>query len=643
MDSKEPVPSKLIFPMQRGPFQNNGASPWYCTIRLGTPAQSLKFSLDSGTNMSWVTSTLCPAEQCVHSGGGRFDIEASSTFAFTDCVRRPYSFGPWGTMQVESASDILTLPNDARLDSELFLAAAYEGDQFKALDWDGGLGLPCSSAYVEGRSSFVFQTLMREGQLDPAQPFVAFDWDAVRHSGSCQMGAIDPSKAQGPHLFLPWSVYNALPGVEYIWSTELKSYSVGSEKLRSNIKFALDSGSSQFKGDSALMRETLARIAQGNQPDILLEFADGQMTLGSDLYNCRVEAGPQQGQTVPQFAPLGLTDLVLVGSLVMEYCYTLYEYQVVKCNREVYSLAPVGVWLFNRPEGPQIITRSSSKPFMPGARAVGDRKLTLPGPAFETATVAGAWRNDYGSVMTLAVAGQQITGTYRSSTGSTGEYSVIGCLSGSDASRAKTQPLAMAIEWHDLGDGTQDPSWNWASGLSGQLSVTDQGDVLTLNHVLVATSDFAELARQGSYIDKLVYRRLEPQAPSRPNANIEPLSIENNLAGQWVAAEGSSLVLSVHSDSKKRFGIVQGSFKGREASAEVTGFTDINALQSTISLQSVSLTVAIHHDNTVCTLIGTLDLVADILSLLILTSSAIAPGQPYLATQISSLHFKRIS
>ncbi|ONH51168.1 Avidin family protein [Pseudomonas cedrina] len=640
--TSKPLQNNLAFPMQRGPFQGNGASPWYCTLKLGTPAQSLKFSLDTGTNMSWVTSTLCPADQCKHFAGGRFDIQASSTFAFTDCLRRPYGFGPWGTMQVESACDVLILPNDARLDSQLFLAAAYEGDQFKQLDWDGGLGLPCSSAYVEGRSSFVLQALMREGQLDPTQPFVAFDWDASTRTGSCQMGAVDNAKTQGPHLFLPWSVYSELPGVEYIWSTELTSYSVGSEKLRTNIKFALDSGSSQFKGDNALMRETLARIAHSDQPDILLEFADGQITLGSELYNCLIEAGPEKGQVLPQFAPMGLADLVVVGSLIMEHCYTVYEYQVVKCSHEVYSLAPVGIWLFNRADGPQIITRSSSKPFMPGARAVLETKVTLPGPSIGATTVAGTWANDYGSVMTLEVSGRQVTGTYRSSTGSTGEYSIAGCLSGTAATRAKSQALALAIEWHDLGDAKKDPSWHWASGLSGQLSVTDKGDVLTLNHLLVATSDFPELARQGTYIDKLVYTRAEQQTPIRTSAESDPMSIENTLAGYWVAAGGTFLMLSVHSDSMKRFGIVQGFFRNQDVSAEVTGFTDINAQESNLSLQSVSLTIATDRDNTVRAVCGALDLMADTLSLLILASSPVAPAHAYLATQISSLHFTRL-
>lgn len=87
-----------------------------------------------------------------------------------------------------------------------------------------------------------------------------------------------------------------MPGVEYIWSTELKSYTVGTEQLAADIKFAIDSGSSRFKGDDTLMRQTLARIAQGGEPDVVLGFADGELTLGANLYNCLIDEGPQKAR-----------------------------------------------------------------------------------------------------------------------------------------------------------------------------------------------------------------------------------------------------------------------------------------------------------------------------------------------------------
>lgn len=632
--------------MQRGPFQNNGATPWYTLVPVGTPGQPLKLSLDTGTNITWITSTLCSPDRCQHYSAGRFDYQASSSFTFTDCLQRPYSFGPWGTMQVESGSDVLTLNNTA-LPTQLLLAADYTGTQFHQLDWDGGMGIPSSSAYVDGRSSFVFQTLMSSGKIDPHQPFVAFDWDPASRRGVCQMGAVEAEKTRGPHLFLPWSLYSKVRGVEYIWSTPLVSYTVGGDVLARNVTFALDSGSSQFKGDDRLMRQTLERIAQGGSPQVVLGFADGEITLGPDLYNVLIEDGPDQGKTLPQFEPLGLADLVLVGSLVMEYCYTVYEYRVVQCRPGVYSLAPVGVWLFNRPKGPQIISRSSSRRFEAGARPLASGKLVFKPPvaAAETTqplSVAGTWKNDYGSVMTLAVTGNVITGSYQSSTGSTGRYAITGYQASTSPSQEKGLPVALAIDWHALDEQQADPSWHWVSGLCGQLHPIAGEDRLELSHLLIATGDFPDLANQGTYLDKLSYRRVTGKGiEPHPVAPTLVSKQDNSLNGTWLAAEGYNLKLHVGASSQPALGCVSGTLTTPTERVEVSGFTDINAGTGGLPLQSVSLTAAQKSGDTVLTLAGSLDLEEDGLTLLGLFTSPTPASQRYVQTQVKSILFKR--
>ncbi len=635
----------LTFPMQRGPFQNNGAAPWYVTLLLGTPGQPLKLSIDTGTNITWATSTLCPTDQCKHFGGRRFDYKASKTFAFADCLQRPYSFGPWGTMQVEAGTDLLAMPNGALLPTNLLLAANYSGDQFRQLDWDGGIGLPASSAYVEGRSSFVLQELVHSGHIDPRQPFVCFDWDAKKHSGTCTMGAIDKAKTQGAHLFLPWSVYSKTPGLEYIWATDLSAYSVGGKTLATQLKFALDSGSSQFKGDDQLMRQTLQLIARGGHPDIVLKFADGEVTLGANLYNVLIEQGPQKGQTIPQFCPLGLADLILVGSLIMEHCYTVYEYQVIQCGPNTYSLAPAGVWLFNRPDGPQLITRSSAHAFKSGPRRINSERVVLP-PAPHTVkpppcgSVAGTWTNDYGSVMNLTVVGNQVSGVYQSSTGSTGKYEVTGYQMGTASTQKLGQPVALAIEWRSISEGTGDPSWNWSSGLCGQISLVGTEEVLTLNHVLVASRDFATVANQGTYIDKLLYRRSgSTQGNKQHIASPQEQTIKNALVGTWEASDGTRLKLSVKAARQGRLGRVHGQLTTASGHSEVSGFTDINATASDLALQSLAITAA--QKNSVVSLSGALDIKRDTLNLQVLISTPTAPDHVYVQTQLSSLTFER--
>ena len=642
----QPWADGLTVTMQRGPFQNNGATPWYTVVPVGTPGQPLKLTLDTGTNITWITSSLCSPDRCQHYSAGRFDYKASSSFAFTDCLQRPYSFGPWGTMQVESGSDVLTLSNTP-LPIQLLLAADYSGAQFRQLDWDGGIGLPSSSAYVDGRSSFVFQTLMNDGKIDPQQPFVAFDWDPASRRGVCQMGAVDAGKTRGPQLFLPWSLYSKVRGVEYIWSTPLLSYSVGGEVLARNITFALDSGSSQFKGDTQVMRQTLERIAQGGNPEVVLGFADGEITLSANLYNVEVEEGPDKGKTLPQFEPMALADLVLVGSLVMEYCYTVCEYRVVQCRPGVYSLAPVGVWLFNRPGGPQIITRSSSPRFDAKARTLVSEKLVLSpfASTVETApplSAAGTWKNDYGSVMTLTVTDNVVTGLYQSSTGSTGRYAITGHQLGPHPSREKGLPIALAIEWHPLDDEPADPSWHWVSGLCGQLHRVAGEDRLELSHLLVATSDFPDLVNQGTYVDKLNYRRVtdgsvEP-VHAAPTSVSEP---DNPLNGTWLAADGIRLDLQVRASRRHALGYVSGALTTPVERVAVSGFTDINASTGGLLRQSVSLTAAQVSGETVLSLAGYLDLKEDGLTLMALVTSSTTASQSYVQTRIESIMFKR--
>lgn len=636
----------ITLAMQRGPYQNNGATPWYSTLRVGTPGQPLKLSLDTGTNITWVTSSLCAADRCQHYSAGRFDYQASSSFTFTDCLQRPYSFGPWGTMQVESGTDVLHI-NQTTLPTQLLLAADYSGAQFRQLDWDGGIGLPSSSAYVDGRSSFVFQALMNSGKVDPTHPFITFDWEAASRRGSCQLGGVDASKTRGPHVFLPWSLYNKVAGVEYIWSTPLTSYAVGGEVLAQDLTFALDSGSSRFKGDDRLMRQTLARIAQGGAPDVVLGFADGEITLGANLYNVLIEEGPSKGKTLPQFEPLGLADLVLVGSLVMEHCYTVYEYRVVQCRPGAYSLAPAGVWLFNRPGGPQIITRSSSQPFDTAPRPLTHGKLIFNATAKAQApsrpmTAAGTWQNDYGSVMTLKVEGNRICGTYQSSTGSTGQYAVAGYQAPATVHAEQGLPIALAIDWHSLGEEPSDPSWNWSSGLSGQILRVKDEDRLALSHLLVATSDFPGLTDQGTYVDKLLYHRVAYGPEHSPvTAPTSGPDIEDPLSGTWAAADGSCLSLRVHAGQRHAFGYVSGTLSADTGEAEVSGFTDINARTSGLALQSVSLTAPGVEGATALCLSGSVDLKDHSLNVLVMASSPTTVAHSYVQTQVKSLTFYR--
>lgn len=359
--------------MNRGPYQNNGASPWYTEATLGTPGQKLKFALDSGTNQIWITSSLCSPSECRHYSNGRFELEKSSTFVPIDDTPKNYNFGPWGEMTVEVGRDFFGLPGGATVPLDMNLASKYSGDQFAELDWDGGIGLPSGSQFKQAESSFIMQELMNSGLISPDSRFVSIDWDGATALGSCDLGGYDEHKVQDQgHIFMPWSPYTRLPGVEYLWTTSLGRYMVGGVTVARDVQFALDSGSSRFKGDDDIMNQTLSLIQQMGAPDITMEFNGGVITVPSDIYNVTIQAGSKKGQTLPQFNPLGLAGLVLVGSVLMEHCYTIFEYTVEK-KKSGFFLVPEGTWIFNKPGGRKIITRSSSSAFAGGPKDVSRR------------------------------------------------------------------------------------------------------------------------------------------------------------------------------------------------------------------------------------------------------------------------------
>ena len=221
-------------------------------------------------------------------------------------------------------------------------------------------GLPSGSAYVDPAVSFFVAALMDAGLMDPEYPYVSFSTDPAAGIGTCRFGRPDPD-AVDPRsgIRMPWQPYTAFEGVEYIWSTRLDEYRLG-DLVYTDLMFCLDSGSSQFKGDDAVMSGTLARLRElPVKPPLQLTLGQsvaggpGRVTVPPSVYEVLIQAGPDLGEVQPQFMPLGLTGMVLVGSVVMDLFCTIYEYGVTKANGR-HVLTPVAMHLYDKP-GRQLI------------------------------------------------------------------------------------------------------------------------------------------------------------------------------------------------------------------------------------------------------------------------------------------------
>ncbi|MCG7499201.1 A1 family peptidase [Vibrio sp. Of7-15] len=370
--------SGFTLPLQKGPFQNNGATPWYCELGIGSPAQKLKMCFDTGSNFNWVTSNLCSDDGCKHYANARFNLNLSSTFEWINQDVQSVNFGPWGTMQVETGRDRLCLPyhHGPSIVSDLFLASEYSGTQFEELDWDGGIGLPSSQdiTAIAPSASYPFRghhtntnsnedfnfflTLLKMGLVGTSTPYISVQTEPLcdHPTGYIGFGTLDRSYASSlEYLFLPWSCYQQ--EASYLWTTANTTVKVNGNTIGTNMFFALDTGSSQFKGDNSVLTQVY-NLTKNDGPPVSIMLSDengieyGELNITRDIYQCKIEAGEKKGKVVSQFQGLpGADDMLLVGSVLMDHLYTVYEYEVISNN----DIRPKGVWIFNKPNGPKII------------------------------------------------------------------------------------------------------------------------------------------------------------------------------------------------------------------------------------------------------------------------------------------------
>jgi len=258
-------------------------------------------------------------------------------------------------------------------------------------------------------------------------------------------------------------------------------------------------------------------------------------------------------------------------------------------------------------------------------------------------SVQGTWVNSYGSTMDLIVNDDYINGIYRSSTGSTGAYFVLGYQQPREPTSSEGQAVALAICWHSIESGPADPSWHWASGLSGQLSVQPTGPTLVLAHAMVASDPFPGLAAAGTYIDKLTYTR-KADLPVRATAVSVPKGGElraDPLAGIWRSSDGVVMTLEVYPYEDGAVGWIVGKVQTTDGTFEVSGVTDLHASAQGLTLQSVSITALLGRNGPVAAWAGTLDLSNGQLSLLDLSSQSTAPDATYVQTRLSPIVLSR--
>jgi hypothetical protein len=129
-------------------------------------------------------------------------------------------------------------------------------------------------------------------------------------------------------------------GLDYLWAVELDEFKCGEQGVLQNVQFALDSGSSWFKGNEQLISKLRNAVtknwrlpAEVEHPDDLEKYPDISLVLQEKIYRLTPEQYfleiPPGGHTwVLGFNVLaGMPDnLLLVGSLFLDTVYSVFYY-----------------------------------------------------------------------------------------------------------------------------------------------------------------------------------------------------------------------------------------------------------------------------------------------------------------------------
>lgn len=213
----------------------------FSEISLGTPPQSFKVILDTGSSNLWVPSTQCTSIACfLHD---KYDSSSSSTYQKngSDFEIRYGS----GSMKGFVSNDVLQI-GDLKVKNQDFAEATSEpGLAFAFGKFDGILGLGYDTISVNHIVP-PFYNMINQGLLD--EPVFAFYLGDVadKQGSEATFGGIDESHYTGKLIKLP------LRRKAY-WEVDLDAITFGKETAETeNVGVILDTGTSLIALPSAM-------------------------------------------------------------------------------------------------------------------------------------------------------------------------------------------------------------------------------------------------------------------------------------------------------------------------------------------------------------------------------------------------------
>ncbi|KAJ7590976.1 endopeptidase [Mycena floridula] len=323
-------PEDNLFWTQGGhsvPLTNFMNAQYYTEISIGTPPQTFKVILDTGSSNLWVPSKQCTSIACfLHA---KYDSSASTTYK-ANGTKFEIQYGS-GSMEGFVSNDDLAI-GDLTLKAQDFAEATQEpGLAFAFGKFDGILGLAYDTIAVNHIVP-PFYSMVNQGLLD--SPVFSFRvGSSEEDGGEAIFGGIDDDAYTGKITYVPVRR-------KAYWEVELEKLTFGDDELElENTGAAIDTGTSLIvcPTDVAEMLNTAigAKKSWNGQytvecntvpslPALSFKFGGKDYPLDAKDYILEV-----QGTCMSAFTGMDINlpggSLWIIGDVFLRKYYTVYD------------------------------------------------------------------------------------------------------------------------------------------------------------------------------------------------------------------------------------------------------------------------------------------------------------------------------
>jgi saccharopepsin len=310
------------------PLSNFMNAQYFAEINLGTPPQTFKVILDTGSSNLWVPSSSCTSIACfLHA---KYDSSASSSYK-ANGTAFSIQYGS-GSMEGFTSQDTLNIGDLALPKSDFAEATKEPGLAFAFGKFDGILGLAYDTIAVNHITP-PFYGMVNKGLLD--DPVFSFRLGRTEEDGGeALFGGIDDSAYTGKITYVPVRR-------KAYWEVELESVSFGDDVLElENTGAAIDTGTSliALPTDIAEMLNAQIGATKSWNGQYTVDCAkvstlpDFTFTFGGKLFPIKASEYilEMQGTCMSSFTGMdinlpGGSSLWIVGDVFLRRYYTVYD------------------------------------------------------------------------------------------------------------------------------------------------------------------------------------------------------------------------------------------------------------------------------------------------------------------------------